>query len=485
MASQLAWRAAATSASRRLKEGQRFVAAMTSSSAGITLSDVTLGSPRASGISGLSERIDPSPLQADATVDRCRQSPPSSAPLTSSVPLRHLPIGPLPALIPCATPIGSFRALRSLPRGAAAFHSAALPVTAAAGADQNAGGGGGERGDGGENGGGGGEARQEEDGEWRQWIKQALSKDGEDGGTEGGEQQASIASGKPQRQSASPQSASPPSPSPPGQPPHTISSPPSPPTASPPLSPPPARFPPRSSSSPSFSSSSLSSSDFDELEALLGPEEEEEEERGGGRRVGERGEGGEDEEERAARLLLRGGQLGRTGTRGMADVEPEMVLSDRAMRAVKEYDLEDTEEKFQFRPDRVYYPGQTYSAEELDLSQPLPEGSETHRKPRTVTTKEALKAADFRNVRFLSQFISETGKINPRNKTRLSAKAQRRVAREIRTARVFGLMPFTLAGRPPFRFGRDPNLDSGEPDYEALELASAVQGDELKAMAGR
>ncbi|CAI5988182.1 unnamed protein product [Closterium sp. NIES-65] len=164
-----------------------------------------------------------------------------------------------------------------------------------------------------------------------------------------------------------------------------------------------------------------------------------------------------------------------------------MVLSDRAMRAVREVDLEEGEATFQFRPDRTYYPGQTYSAEELDISQPLPDGpGETRRKLPTPTTKEALRAADFRNVRFLSQFISETGKIKPRNKTRLSAKAQRRVAREIRTARVFGLMPFTQAGRPPFRFGKDPNLESGELEQEELELAAAVEDvKELKAMAGR
>ncbi|CAI5516194.1 unnamed protein product [Closterium sp. Naga37s-1] len=481
--------------------------------------------------------------------------------LTSSVPLRHPLIGSISARIPCADAISGFRALRLLPRGAAPFHSAALPAAASAGADQNAGSGGGGTGGGGAEGGGGGERRKEEDGEWRQWIQQALSKDGEGGGKEGREQQARAAVGGWSVTQHLPSA----------------------------------------------------SGYFDELEALIGPDEEEEEEqRNGGRRGGEesrggmrvggergeRGEGGRGEvKEEVEGSYGRGGRAGGFGGRsgggrswgegeewggraggggegargryggggegggpaggvgswggggggmgggpwqGVAEVEAEMVLSDRAMRAVREVDLEEGEATFQFRPDRTYYPGQTYSAEELDISQPLPDGpGETRRKLPTPTTKEALRAADFRNVRFLSQFISETGKIKPRNKpaaclssslsllvdalpphyankrtricstsstphamppsftlpklravpslqTRLSAKAQRRVAREIRTARVFGLMPFTQAGRPPFRFGKDPNLESGEPEQGELELAAAVEDvKELKAMAGR
>ncbi|CAI5527572.1 unnamed protein product [Closterium sp. Naga37s-1] len=432
---------------------------------------------------------------------------------TLSHPLVPAPLPTSPSLF--APLISFYHAFPSPPPPiapvAAPFHSAALPVAAAAAAEQNAGGGGGGTGGGGAEGGGGGEGRKEEDGEWRQWIQQALSKDGEGGGKEGREQQARAAVG-----------------------------------------------------GWSIAQHLPSASDFDELEALIGPdEEEEEEERNGGRRGGEesrggmrvggergeRGEGGRGEvKEEVEGSYGRGGRAGGYGGRsgggrswgegeewggraggggegargryggggdggggaggvgswggggggmgggmgggpwqGVAEVEAEMVLSDRAMRAVREVDLEESEEKFQFRPDRTYYPGQTYSAEELDISQPLPDGpGETRRKLPTPTTKEALRAADFRNVRFLSQFLSETGKIKPRNKTRLSAKAQRRVAREIRTARVFGLMPFTQAGRPPFRFGKDPNLESGEPEQEELELAGAVEDvKELKAMAGR
>ena len=43
----------------------------------------------------------------------------------------------------------------------------------------------------------------------------------------------------------------------------------------------------------------------------------------------------------------------------------------------------------------------------------------------------------------------------------LTAKAQRKVIREIKTARTFGLMPFTSMGKSPFRFLRS-RLDDEE-----------------------
>ena len=39
-------------------------------------------------------------------------------------------------------------------------------------------------------------------------------------------------------------------------------------------------------------------------------------------------------------------------------------------------------------------------------------------------------------------------------KTGISAKAQRKVAREIKTARAFGLLPFTTMGTKAFVFGK-------------------------------
>nr|KYP32236.1 30S ribosomal protein S18 [Cajanus cajan] len=65
------------------------------------------------------------------------------------------------------------------------------------------------------------------------------------------------------------------------------------------------------------------------------------------------------------------------------------------------------------------------------------------------------------NVRFLANFITEAGIIIKRSKTGISAKAQRKVAREIKTARAFGLMPFTTMGTKSFVFGRNmKNLDN-------------------------
>ncbi|CAN6902825.1 unnamed protein product [Brassica oleracea] len=81
-----------------------------------------------------------------------------------------------------------------------------------------------------------------------------------------------------------------------------------------------------------------------------------------------------------------------------------------------------------------------------------------------ITTDEVLKKADFRNVRFLAQFITEAGILVKRKQTGISAKAQRKIAREIKTARAFGLMPFTTMGTKAFTFGK--TMENRDQDFE-------------------
>ncbi|KAL0696597.1 hypothetical protein Bca4012_063777 [Brassica carinata] len=81
-----------------------------------------------------------------------------------------------------------------------------------------------------------------------------------------------------------------------------------------------------------------------------------------------------------------------------------------------------------------------------------------------------------RNVRFLAQFITEAGILVKRKQVKLdvsqtsvSAKAQRKIAREIKTARAFGLVPFTIMGTKAFTFGKTmENRDQGF-EYEVVD----------------
>ena len=69
----------------------------------------------------------------------------------------------------------------------------------------------------------------------------------------------------------------------------------------------------------------------------------------------------------------------------------------------------------------------------------------------------------------------------------ISAKAKRKVAREIKTARAFGLMPFTTMGTKSFVFGKSiENLDE-DYEHETFDSGMAAGADEtilLKAKLG-
>ncbi|CAM0884533.1 unnamed protein product [Alopecurus aequalis] len=122
------------------------------------------------------------------------------------------------------------------------------------------------------------------------------------------------------------------------------------------------------------------------------------------------------------------------------------------------------DEDYEFRPDVNYRRGSTYSVKDLDLTRPAAPRNPVRPQFET-TTKDVLRKADFRNVRFLSNFLTEAGIIIKRSQTKISAKAQRKVAREIKTARALGLMPFTTMGKRPFIFGRSVEEHPSDEEY--------------------
>ncbi|KAK9065940.1 hypothetical protein SSX86_015342 [Deinandra increscens subsp. villosa] len=129
-----------------------------------------------------------------------------------------------------------------------------------------------------------------------------------------------------------------------------------------------------------------------------------------------------------------------------------------------QYDVNEVEkDDYKFRPDVTFWPGNTYDVKDLDLTKPGIR-KQSKRSEFEVTTEEVLQKADFRNVKFLANFITEAGVIIKRNKTKISAKAQRKIAREIKTARAFGLMPFTTMGTKHFAYGR--TMEDLDKDYE-------------------
>nr|XP_043636570.1 uncharacterized protein LOC122607619 [Erigeron canadensis] len=129
-----------------------------------------------------------------------------------------------------------------------------------------------------------------------------------------------------------------------------------------------------------------------------------------------------------------------------------------------EYDANEVQkDDYKYRSDVTFWPGNTYDSKDLDLTKPGVR-KPSKRPEFEVTTAEVLQKADFRNVQFLANFITEAGVIIKRSKTKISAKAQRKVAREIKTARAFGLMPFTTMGTKHFVYGR--TMEDLDKDYE-------------------
>ncbi|EYU23902.1 hypothetical protein ABFS82_14G313200 [Erythranthe guttata] len=148
-----------------------------------------------------------------------------------------------------------------------------------------------------------------------------------------------------------------------------------------------------------------------------------------------------------------------------------------------EFDPEEvTREDYVFRSDINFQAGMTYDPKDLDLRKPGVR-KPVKRGEFETTTDEVLLKADFRNVKFLANFITEAGIIIKRSKTGISAKAQRKIAREIKTARAFGLMPFTTMGTKQFKYGTTMEDEDCDFEYESYDrsFVDEDRGDSMAA----
>lgn len=62
---------------------------------------------------------------------------------------------------------------------------------------------------------------------------------------------------------------------------------------------------------------------------------------------------------------------------------------------------------------------------------------------RRVGSDVKVEDINFKNVPLLSRFLDRRGRIMSRRKTRVSAKMQRRIVREVKRARHLALLPYT------------------------------------------
>jgi small subunit ribosomal protein S18 len=96
---------------------------------------------------------------------------------------------------------------------------------------------------------------------------------------------------------------------------------------------------------------------------------------------------------------------------------------------------------------RVFYPGQIYEPEELEGFSPKTTASLKTRRVLQKNGKElnelVQRQINWRDAKMLTRYVSETGKISARRLSGLSAKTHRVVVKNIKIARILGVIPFT------------------------------------------
>ena len=78
----------------------------------------------------------------------------------------------------------------------------------------------------------------------------------------------------------------------------------------------------------------------------------------------------------------------------------------------------------------------------MNANENLIEDHNTDQKTDSKNESNQLQSVDYKDVRFLSRYVSERGKIIPSRVSSMPIKRQREIAKAIKRARVLALMPF-------------------------------------------
>lgn len=100
------------------------------------------------------------------------------------------------------------------------------------------------------------------------------------------------------------------------------------------------------------------------------------------------------------------------------------------------------------------------------------------RRRAPVFTPKEVKTIDYKDVDKLRKLISDRGKIDPRRKTGLTAKDQRKLAREIKRARHVALLPYTAEHQRQTSRFRTATRMAQRIERGDVELAPAAPADE-------
>jgi len=126
---------------------------------------------------------------------------------------------------------------------------------------------------------------------------------------------------------------------------------------------------------------------------------------------------------------LNGGSLGNTVAR--AGDAPVKIRGDELER---------------MSTSRLYYPGQSYEADDIAPSVGLDKRSLTRQSRRAPlhgsrVDKLLSDSLDFRNAGLLKRFVSDSGKLLAKRKSRLAVKVHRKAVKHVKTSRVMGIVP--------------------------------------------